>query len=166
MTTAKLTFSQRASSGGRAVKVVQRVLIIIGLMYAALGVWSAYSAWVQVRKLDVTVASPNLRAGMPAIVHVVSSGRTFVTVRLELSQGTHTETLAELRVAPNHWSVFDPRARPATMTPSFTTEFLARFRPGPAVLRAIGTGGPQWTRTPPPVIQEIPVVVTPPELAP
>jgi hypothetical protein len=96
---------------------------------------------------------------MPAIVHVVSSGRTFVTVRLELVQGSHSETLAELRVAPNRWSVYDPRARVATMTPSFTTEFLAQFRPGPAILRATGTGGPQWLRTPPPEVREIPVVV-------
>jgi hypothetical protein len=48
------------------------------------------------------------------------------------------------------------------MTPSFTTEFLAQFQPGPAILRAIGTGGPQWTRTPPPVVTEIPVVVAAP----
>jgi hypothetical protein len=155
----KQSFADRTKAS-RLFRVVQRVLIIVALVYAALGIWSAYSAWVQVRKLDVTVASPNLRPGMPAIVHVVSSGRTFVTVRLELSQGTHSETLAELRVAPNHWSVFDPRARPATMTPTFTTEFLAHFQPGTAVLRAIGTGGPQWLRTPPPVIRELPVVVT------
>jgi hypothetical protein len=161
MTPKKQSFADRTKSP-RLFRVVQRVLIIVALIYAALGIWSAYSAWVQVRKLDVTVASANLRPGMPAIVHVVSSGRTFVTVRLELSQGTHSETLAELRVAPNHWSVFDPRARPATMTPSFTAEFLAHFQPGQAMLRVIGTGGPQWLRTPPPVIRELPVVVTPP----
>lgn len=159
MATGNLTFFERATQGSRLTRVVWRVLIIIALIYLSLGIWSSYSAWVQVRKLDVTLASPNLRPGMPAIVRVVSSGRTFVTVRLELSQGSHSETLAEMRVAPNHWSVYDPRSRPATMTPTFTTEFLAHFQPGPAVLRATGTGGPQWLRTPPPVVREIPVVV-------
>jgi hypothetical protein len=161
MTPQKQSFADR-SRAPRLVRVAQRVLIIVALIYVALGIWSAYSAWVQVRKLDVIVASPNLRPGMPAIVQVVSSGRTFVTVRLELVQAAHSETLAEMRIAPNHWSVLDPRARPATMTPAFTADFLAHFQPGPALLRAIGTGGPQWLRTPPPVIKEIPVVVTPP----
>ena len=154
----KPSFAERTKSP-RIFRVVQRVLIIVALIYVTLGIWSGYSAWVQVRTLDVTVASTTLRPGIPAIVRVVSSGRTFVTVRLELVQGTHSETLAQLRIAPNHWSVFDPRARPATMTPAFTAEFLARFQPGPAILRATGTGGPQWTRTPPPVVREVSVVV-------
>jgi hypothetical protein len=162
MATGKPTFFERATQGSRLMRVVWRVVIIGALVNLAFGIWSAYSAWVQVRKLDLTVASPNLRPGMPAVVHVVSSGRTFVTVRLELVQGSHAETLAELRVAPNHVSVYDPRSRPATMTPTFTTEFLAHFQPGPAILMAIGTGGPQWTRTPPPVVREIPVVVSNP----
>jgi hypothetical protein len=161
MATSTQSFADRAK-GSRLFRVARRVLIIVALIYAALGIWSAYSAWVQVRTLDVIVASENVRAGMPAIVRVVSSGRTFVTVRLELSQGAHSETLAELRVAPNHWSVFDPRARPATMAPSFTPEFLAHFQPGPAILRAIGTGATKWMRTPAPVVREIPVVVSPP----
>jgi hypothetical protein len=159
MTKTKPTFFERATQGSRITRVIWRVIIVLALFNVAIGIWSGYSAWVQVRQLDVTIASPNLRPGMPAIVHVVSSGRTFVTVRLELVQGSHSEMLAQLRVAPSKWSVYDPRSRPATMTPSFTTEFLAQFQPGPAILRATGTGGPQWTRTPPPVIREIPVVI-------
>ena len=162
MATTKLTFSDRAAAGGRLTRVALRVITILALFFVALGIWSAYSAWVQVRSLDVVVASPNLRPGLPAVVRVVSSGRTFVTVKLELVQGAHSATLAELRVAPNRVAVLDPRARHGTMTPSFTTEFLAQFQPGPAILRATGTGGPQWSRTPPPVIKEIPVVVSAP----
>jgi hypothetical protein len=159
MATGKPTFFERATQGSRVMRAVWRVIIILALFNVAIGIWSGYSSWVQVRKLDLTIASPNLRPGMPAIVHVVSSGRTFVTVRLELIQGAHSGMLAQLRVAPSHWSVYDPRARPATMTPSFTTEFLAQFQPGPAILRATATGGPLWTRTPPPVINEMPVVI-------
>jgi len=162
MAKGKVSFAERASAGSRVTRVALRVITILGLFFVALGIWSGYSAWVQVRSIDVTIASPNLRPGLPAIVRVVSSGRTFVTVKLELVQGTHAATLAELRVAPNRVAVLDPRARHGMMTPSFTTEFLAQFQPGPAILRATGTGGPQWTRTPPPVIREIPVVVAAP----
>ena len=160
MTSAKLTFAQRSAVGSRLLRVAQRVVIIVTLLFVAIGIGSSYNAWVEVRALDVTVASPNLRPGLPAIVHVVSSGRAFVTVKLELVQGTHSETLAELRVAPNRWSVYDLRARPATMTPAFTVEFLAHFQAGPAALRATGTGAGAWLRIPPPVIKEIPVVVS------
>jgi hypothetical protein len=162
MTTAKLSLSERASNGSRLVRVVQRVVLIVTLLFVAIGIGSSYNAWVEVRALDVTVASPNLRPGLPAIVHVVSSGRAFVTVKLELVQGTHSETLAELRVAPNRWSVYDLRARPATMTPAFTAECLAHFQAGPAALRATGTGAGAWLRVPPPVVQEIPVIVSKP----
>jgi hypothetical protein len=159
MATAKPTFFERMTQGSRLARAAWRVILILLLFNVVMGIWSGYAAWVQVRKLDLAIATANLRPGMPAIVHVVSSGRTFVTVRLELIQGTHSEMLAQLRVAPSHWSVYDPRARPATMTPNFTTEFLAQFQPGPAILRATATGGPQWTRTPPPVVTEVPVVI-------
>ena len=83
MAKGKPTFFERATRGSRLARAVWRVIIIVALFNVALGIWSAYSAWVQVRKLELVVAGPSLRPGMPAIVHVVSSGRTFVTVRLE-----------------------------------------------------------------------------------
>src|ERR1019366_2849494 len=101
MTTAKLSFSERASKGSRVLRVVQRVIIIVALLHVAIGVWSAYRAWVQVRSLDLKVMSPALSAGMPTYVHVVTSGRTPVDVRLELIQGSHSVMLAALRVAPS-----------------------------------------------------------------
>jgi hypothetical protein len=162
MTTAKLSFSERATNGSRLLRVVQRVIIIVALLHVAIGAWSSYRAWVQVRSLELKVVSPDLRAGMPSFVHVVTSGRTPVDVRLELIQGSHSVMLATLRVAPSRDGFYDPRTRQGSMMPSFTTEFLAQFQPGPALLRATAIGRPQWLRTPPPVVQELPVVVTPP----
>ena len=159
MAAASPGLSERASKGSRLLGVVQRVVIIVALLHVAIGAWSAYRAWVQVRSLELKVVSPDLRPGMPALVHVVSSGRTFVNVRLELVQGTHAVMLATLRVAPSREAFYDPRTRQGTMMPSFTTEFLAQFQPGPAILRATATGGPQWTRTPPPVVEEMSVIV-------
>jgi hypothetical protein len=162
MTTAKPTFFKRASEGSRLFRVVQRVVVIVALLHVAIGAWSSYRAWVQVRALDLQVMSPTLRPGIPAFVQAVTSGRTPIDVRLELVQGSHTELLADLRVAASRDGFYDPRTRHGSMTPSFTTEFLARFQPGPAVVRATALGRPQWLRTPPPVIREIPVIVAPP----
>jgi hypothetical protein len=162
MATEKLTFQQRATAGGRLTRVVLRLIIIGALLHVAIGGWSAYRAWVQVRLLELKVVTTTLRPGALSYVHVVTSGRTFVDVRLELVQGSHAATLSDLRVAPSHDGFYDPRTRQGMMMPAFTTEFLAQFQPGPAILRATAIGGPQWTRTPPPTIQEIPVVIAPP----
>jgi hypothetical protein len=162
MSTPKLTFAQRMSGGSRLVRVVQRVVIIVALLHVAIGAWAAYRAWVQVRLLELKVVTATLRPGALSYVRVVTSGRTFVDVRLDLIQGSHTATLADLRVAPSHDGFYDPRTRQGMMMPAFTTEFLAQFQPGPALLRATAIGGPQWLRTPPPTIQEIPVVIAPP----
>lgn len=162
MTTAKLTFSQRASAGSRLFRIAKRVILIVTLLFVTTGAWSAYRAWFQVRALELRVMSPDLRAGLPVVVQVVTSGRTPVDVRLELVQETHVEMLATLRVAESHDGFFDPRNRQGSMTPAFTASFLEHFQPGPAVLRATAVGRPQWLRTPPPVVKEMAVIVGPP----
>ena len=161
MRAARLTFSERASAGSRLFRIAQRVILIVVLLFATIGAWSAYRAWVQVRALDLRVMTPDLRPGLPVVVQVVTSGRAAVDVRLELVQGTHVEMLATLRVAGSRDGFFDPRTRQGSMTPSFTPEFLAHFQPGPAVLRATAIGRPQWMRTPPPVVKEMAVIVGP-----
>jgi hypothetical protein len=159
MTAAKLTFSQRASEGSRLFAVVQRFILIVALLFAIDGAWAAYRALVQVRALELRVLSPELRAGLPVVVQVVTSGRTVVDVRLELAQGEHVEMLATLRVAASHDASLDPRKRQGAMTPAFTAAFLGHFEPGPAVLRATAVGRPQWMRTPPPTVREMAVIV-------
>jgi len=139
--------------------VVQRVITIVALLYVAIGAWWGYRAWVQVQQLELRVVSASLQSGMPAVVRVVTSGLTYVNVRLELIQGSRSAMLATLRVAPSRNGFYDPRKRQGSMMPSFTTEFLAQFQPGPAILRATATGTPSWLHTPSPVVQEMPVVV-------
>lgn len=145
--------------GSRLARVVKRVVLIIALLYGAVGIWSAYRAWAQVQLLDVKVVSTSLRPGMPSVVRVVTSGLTYVTVRLDLVQGSHSETLADLRVAPSPKGILSPGKRQGSMMPSFTTEFLAKFQPGPAILRTTASGVPKWFLSPAPVVQEIPVIV-------
>ena len=139
--------------------VVKRFLIVLAVFHGIVGAWSSYRAYVQVRSVDVQVASANLRAGMPVMVHVITSGRVPVFTRLELVQGTHAELIADMRVAGSTDGFYDPRFRQGTMTPPLTSELLAHFQPGPAILRATGTGRPQWLRLPPPTVTEVQIVI-------
>ena len=143
-------------------RVLQRVVLILALLYAAVGAWSAYRAWVQVRTLELRVVSDNVRPGIPALVEVVTSGVTTVDVKLELVQAAHSETLSTLRIVPARQAFFNPRIRQGTMMPSFTPEFLAHFQAGPAVVRATATGRRNWLMTPGPVVKEVAVVIAAP----
>jgi hypothetical protein len=149
-------------TSSRLFRVFRRVAVIIVLLYAAVGAWSVYRAWVQVRTLALRVVSDDVRPGIPALVDVVTSGVTIVDVKLELVQGSHSETLATLRIVPARQAFFNPRIRQGTMMPSFTPEFLAHFQGGPAIVRATATGRRKWLVTPGPVVKEVPVVIAAP----
>jgi len=159
MTTAAKGSSKSAWGASRLFRVFKRVVIIVALLYVAVGAWSLYRAWFQVRSLDVRVVSENIRPGIPAVVEVVTSGVAPADVRLELVQGAHAEMLATLRVVPTRNPFFNPRTRQGTMMPTFTPDFLAHFQPGPAIVRATAVGRRMWLRTPAPVVHEIPVVI-------
>ncbi|MFI5232659.1 MAG: hypothetical protein ACHQSE_09120 [Gemmatimonadales bacterium] len=161
--TATAAKSPKGNPGSRRLlRVFRRVATIIALLYAAVGAWSMYRAWIQVRTLELRVVSDNVRPGIPALVEVVTSGVTVVDVKLELVQPAHSETLATLRIVPARQPFFNPRIRQGTMMPSFTPEFLAHFQPGPAVVRATATGHTKWLVTPGPVVKEVPVVIAAP----
>jgi hypothetical protein len=92
-------------------------------------------------------------------VEVVGSGRTTIDVRVELTQGAHSETLSTLRLNGNEWAAFDPRPTKGSYTVLLTPEQLSRFHAGAAKVRATATGRPQWTRLPPPVVREAAVEI-------
>jgi len=75
-------------------------------------------------------------------------------------QGAHAETLDILKLRGNELGFFDPRSKQAGQRVSLTADHFARFEPGEAILRATGTGGPEWGRTPPPVIREMKVQIS------
>lgn len=128
------------------------ILLVFCLITALV---SGYRAYYQVRGLELRVTEPILRNGSVIQIAVVGSGRTTIDVRLELMQGTHSETLAVQHLPGNDWASFDPRSTRGSYRVVVTPEILARFRQGPAKLQAIATGRPQWTRLPPPEVREI-----------
>ena len=82
-----------------------------------------------------------------------------VTLQIELVQGTQAETLAMKIVANSKDPFFDPRTVKGTLSVALTPEVLARFAPGPALIRATARGRSQWMREPPPLIREVPVLL-------
>ena len=95
-----------------------------------------------------------VRAGTSIETNVVTYGRTFVDVRLELIQGQQTEIVFTHRIPNNKWAFMDPRTMRVKMSTELTEEVLTKFQPGPATLRATATGLPQLGHVPSPIVRE------------
>jgi hypothetical protein len=125
----------------------------------AVGVLSGWRAWVQVRSLELHADSPVLSGGSIVQARVVTSGRTFVDLRLELVQGTHAETLAVRQVPKNRDAATDPRSRRDSLAVVVTPDVLERFREGPVLVRAVARGRSQWLREPPSAVRELALTI-------
>jgi hypothetical protein len=134
--------------------LLKKALLLLAIAFLCLGLISSHRAYFQVRSLDLDISERVLHTGSTISTAVVSSGRTYVDVQLELIQGAHTETIGRQRLPGNEYGFFDPRTQKAALTVTLTPEILTRFQPGPAQLRATAYGHSQWTRTPPPVVRE------------
>jgi len=152
-------FETRTIPEAKPLTLLRRATVVFLVVFLSIGAMSTYRAWVQVRSLELRSDSV-LRNGSVVETEVVSSARNGIAVRLELIQGAHAETLDVLRLRGNELGFFDPRSKRAGQKIILTTDHLARFEPGDAVLRATGTGGPEWGRIPPPVIREMRVMIT------
>jgi hypothetical protein len=156
----------------RVMKAVCGVLLAV---YLVIGLISAYRAWYQVHSLDLRLTGfgqvfiPNdprqssvvsVRSGSTIETTLVSYARTTIDVRVELIQGGHAEVLMQQTVRGNEWGFFDPRTRRASQSTVLTDVLLSRFERGRALVRATAVGREQWTRLPPPVIQESAVEIS------
>ena len=133
------------------------LIIVVLVTYVLPGLFSSYRAWVQIRSLDLIVPRRELRVGDTIRVNTVSWARTWVDVDLVLIQADRTDTLATHEIAKNHNASIDPRWRRDSIIVVMTPSLLAGYKPGTATLRAHAIGGPQWLRTPPPLIRELQV---------
>jgi hypothetical protein len=143
----------------RPTVLLKRAVLVLLAACLVTGFVSAYRAYYQVRWLELRLAESVLREGSVVEVAVSGSGRTSIDVRVELIQGTHSETLSVRSMRGNEWAAFDPRPRTASQSVVLTPEQLSRFRNGAASVRATATGRPQWTRLPPPTVREAAVEV-------
>ena len=143
----------------RPIAWLKRVMVATIVALLVIGAVSSHRAYFQVRSLDVK-APQLLTAGSVVEVATVCSGRNRVDVAAELIQGEHSQALLNFQVPGNNLSFFDPRPQHALQTAVLNHETLTRFQPGPAVLRVVATGRPQWGRRPPPTIRELNVTIT------
>jgi len=129
-------------------------IILVLVLYAIPGLFSSYRAWVQIRSLHLIVPRKELGIGDTLRVNTVSWARTWVDVDLVLIQGKRVDTLATHEIPRNHNASIDPRWRRDSIIVVLTPSILAGYTPGPATIRAHAIGGPQWLRTPPPLVRE------------
>ena len=137
------------------------VIAVVLVTYVIPSLFSAYRAWVQVRSLELIVQRRELHNGDTVRVNTVSWARTWVNVDLILIQGRRADTLAWHEIAKNHNASIDPRWRRDSLTLVLTPALLAGYSEGPATVQARAIGGPQWLRTPPPLVREVAVQLTP-----
>jgi hypothetical protein len=135
-------------------------MIAVLAVHVPLACYSGYRAIVQVYSLKLRVPS-ELQAGSRLGYDVATSGRTNVHVRLLMIQGTRAETLTVGLVRDHENPSYDPRTIHASADVDLSPSMLADFDEGPAVIRGVAIGGPQWFRTPPPTITEERVVLKP-----
>lgn len=152
-------FDSLSFQDARPLGLLRKAVLLLFALCLVTAVASGYRAYYQVRSLELQLSEPTLGNGSVIQVAVAGSGRTTIDVRVELIQGTHSETLAVQRVPGNEWAAFDPRPRRASQRVVLTPEQLARFRNGAAKVRATATGRPQWMRLPPPTVREAAVEI-------
>ena len=143
-------------------RACRNVAVAVFLVNLALALVSGHRAIWQVQRLDVRASDPVLRPGVRLSAAIQSSGRAPAAVVLELVQGSHTELLAEKDLPGNRNPAMNFFPRHDSVAVIATPALLARFQPGPAILRATGLGSSQWLRVPPPEVRELRTAIAPP----
>lgn len=151
-------FTYRPSREARWLIFVKRTLLIVAAAHLLIGLVSAYRVYFQIHSLQI-VASDSVKAGSVIHAEVVTYGRTFATMQLELVQDGSAVSLGQLRVPRNELGFYDPRPQRASFYVTLAPQTLDRFHSGSATLRATALGTPQWTRLPPTLVRELEVTV-------
>jgi hypothetical protein len=152
----RFAMPQRESRGMLWVKRMLMVLVGLNVLLFS---WSIYRRIWQVLRIELHASSLVLTPGTTVSTDVITSGEVPNPIRLELVQGAHSEMLVELRGGLPTVRSFDPRLFRYTPSVVITPELLARFEPGPAVLRLTGVGMQKLLRTPPPRVRELDVTL-------
>ena len=135
-------------------RVLRWIILPLLAVHVVLAAFSGYRAIWQIYRLDLRVSDAVLRPGATLGFDLVSSGRVEADAQLEIIQGSVAETLAVKFLPRNGNASYDPRPQRGSASVVLTQAHLARFAPGPAVVRATAFGSMQWLRTPPPKIRE------------
>jgi hypothetical protein len=152
-------FDTPIAKDARPIAFLKKSIWVFVIAFLLIGIISSHRAYYQVRTLELTSSDRVLNNASIIQSSVVTSGRTYADLQIELIQGMHSEKLAERSVPANEYGFFDPRTQKASLTVVVTPEIQARFQSGPATVRATAFGHSQWTRVPPPVVREVVVEI-------
>jgi len=145
-----------------SMRVLRWIIVPLVAVHIVLAMFSGYRAIWQIRRFDLHMADTVLRPGTSLGFELVSTGRVEADAQLDLIQGTVAETLAVKFLPRNTNASYDPRPQRGSASVVLTPAMLARFTPGPAIVRGTAYGSMQWLRTPPPTVRERRVEIAPP----
>jgi hypothetical protein len=154
-------FDDRLSREWVGFTILRRAIIAIAVVHFSLAAVSGYRAIVQVYSVAFDPLPTVIVPGSPIAARFVTSGRTFVSTRIELLQGGHVEQIGSLTVPMNDAFFYDPRSKSRTITTTIPVDVLERFAPGPVTIRAVAEGQSQLLRIPPPKISQATVTLAP-----
>ena len=133
-----------------------RVALLSSLaVFLAVGAVASLRAYQPVYGVMIELGQAALQAGSPIRVDTVTSGRGPVSIRVEIVQGSHVETVAIDHIASRRWAFWDFRLVRRSTQATASPALLGRFEPGPVVVRATVVGARAWLRQPPPVVEEV-----------
>jgi hypothetical protein len=139
--------------------VLRVVTTWVCVLFAVFASWSGYRAIVQVKSLELRPVPGALHAGSTVTADAVSWARNYVSVRVELVQDAHRETIGWQQIGTHGVPSLDPRWERATVSATLTPALLDRYHDGEARIVATALGRSQWMRVPPPTIREARVML-------
>lgn len=152
---------QERTSTPASYRWLRRLTLVVLAVWLPSAAFSGFRAIVQIFDLDLRMTPGSLRKGTVVHADVVTSGRAHADVVIELRQRTTVDTVGRVLVPGNRDGALDPRPRRGSLRVVLTEDQLARFTPGPVLVRAVAVGRSQWMRTPPPTISELSTTIAP-----
>ena len=152
-------FDDRLSREWIGFTILRRAIIAAAIVHFSLAAVSGYRAVVQIYSASLVTDGRDLHEGSRIAAKVVTAGRTWVDVTVELDQRGNRARLGKMRVDSNDSFFYDFRPKRAKLDLVVSREMLEGFARGPASLRVIAEGRSQWLRTPPPKIDQIAVTL-------
>lgn len=152
-------FDDRLSREWIGFTILRRATIAVAIVHFSLAAVSGYRAVVQIYSASLVTDGSTLHEGSRIAAKVVTAGRTWVDVTVDLNQRGKRASLGKMRVDSNDSFFYDFRPKRARLDLVVSREMLTGFARGPASLRVTAEGRSQWLRIPPPKIDEVPVTL-------
>lgn len=148
-------------------RALARIIVMLLLAFGA----AAGLALVRVGsppQIGIEPGAPGIGRKTPVVVKVAAPGRGLTEVKVELTQGEHTQVVAEksYRARP-FWAFWGARTTSDEIAVEVGKDSMPELTGGEAVIRVTASRAGTWLRHPAPAVAEttLPVRLTPPTLS-